>query len=81
MWGKSESVAPGLIRALAQTLRVGDAEASRLRAQLGAAAAALGTVDGLLAATAAEHDMILVTRDSAMHPGLGVPVLDPFAEP
>ena len=36
-------------------------------------------VDGLLAATAMAHDMILVTRNVSDVEGLGVRVLDPFS--
>ena len=36
-------------------------------------------VDGLLAATAMAHDMILVTRNVSDVKGLGVRVLDPFS--
>jgi len=39
------------------------------------------SVDGLLAATAAVHDLTLVTRDRAIRPGAGVRVFDPFGEP
>ena len=37
-------------------------------------------IDGLLAATAMAHDMILVTRNVSDVEGLGVRVLDPFSE-
>jgi hypothetical protein len=37
------------------------------------------TVDGLLAATALVHDLVLVTRNVSDVTGTGVPVLDPFA--
>lgn len=36
-------------------------------------------IDGLLAATAAVHDLVLVTRNTCDVDGLGVRVLDPFA--
>jgi len=36
------------------------------------------TVDGLLAATAMEHDLTLVTRNTRDVAALGVPILDPF---
>jgi predicted nucleic acid-binding protein len=39
------------------------------------------TVDGLLAATALEHGLTLVTRNTRHVASLGVPVIDPFADP
>ena len=39
----------------------------------------ISAVDGLLAATAAVHDLTLVTRNSADVGGLGVSVLNPFS--
>lgn len=39
------------------------------------------TVDGLLAATALEHDLTLVTRDTRRVASLGVAVIDPFIDP
>jgi predicted nucleic acid-binding protein len=36
-------------------------------------------VDGLMAATAIEHDLTLVTRDTATLVGTGVRVLDPWS--
>lgn len=39
------------------------------------------TVSGLLAATALEHGLTLVTRDTRHVASLGVPVIDPFADP
>ena len=36
------------------------------------------TVDGLLAATAMEHDLTVVTRNTRDVAALGVPILDPF---
>jgi hypothetical protein len=38
----------------------------------------LPVVDGLLAATAIEHDLTLVTRDAAAVERTGVPVVDPW---
>ena len=38
-------------------------------------------VDGLLAATAKVHDMILVTRNVSDVEGLGVQVFNPFGTP
>jgi predicted nucleic acid-binding protein len=35
-------------------------------------------IDGLLAATALHHDLMLVTRDDGNVSGTGVPVLDPW---
>jgi hypothetical protein len=46
--------------------------------------AALGTkpvIDGLLAATAQVHDLILVTRNVTDVAAMGVPLLDPFQPP
>jgi len=49
---------------------------------LSAAAAKKGrpvpVIDGLLAATALHHDLMLVTRDSGDVSGAGVPLLDPW---
>lgn len=42
---------------------------------------AVPTVDGLLAATALEHDLILVTRDVRVVDRTGVRFLDPTATP
>ena len=39
----------------------------------------LPIIDGLLAATAIEHDLTLVTRDTAAVAGTGVAVLDPWS--
>jgi predicted nucleic acid-binding protein len=39
------------------------------------------TVDGLLAATALEHDLTLVTRNTRHVAALGVAVIDPFIGP
>ena len=39
----------------------------------------LPIIDGLLAATAIEHGLTLVTRDTAAVEGTGVAVLDPWA--
>ena len=39
------------------------------------------TVDGLLAATALEHDLTLVTRNTRHVATLGVAVIDPFIDP
>jgi predicted nucleic acid-binding protein len=43
------------------------------------AARTLSTIDGLLAATALEHDLTLVTRDVGAVEGTGARVLDPWA--
>jgi len=40
--------------------------------------APIGTADGLIAATAAEHGLVLVTRNVRDFAGLGVTLLDPF---
>ena len=39
------------------------------------------TVDGLLAATALEHDLTLVTRNTRHVAAVGVAVIDPFVDP
>lgn len=39
------------------------------------------TVDGLLAATALEHGLTLVTRNTRHVATLGVAVIDPFIDP
>ena len=38
-------------------------------------------VDGLLAATAKAHDLVLVTRNDVDVAGLGAKLLNPFREP
>ncbi|NQX02912.1 hypothetical protein HQ447_19820 [bacterium] len=38
-------------------------------------------MDGLLAATALEHDLTLVTRNEADFDGVGIRVLNPFRSP
>jgi predicted nucleic acid-binding protein len=38
----------------------------------------LNTADGLIAATALEHDLILVTRNGKDFSGLGVEIIDPW---
>ena len=62
-------------------LSISDAIAERWGA-LAAAAAKMGrpvpVVDGLLAATALHHDLILVTRNDAEVGGTGVPALNPW---
>lgn len=40
--------------------------------------APLNTADGLIAATALEHDLILVTRNTRDFTGPGVPLLNPW---
>jgi len=40
--------------------------------------APLPVIDGLLAATALQHDMTLVTRDTSHLPATGVPFLNPW---
>jgi len=40
----------------------------------------LPVIDGLLAATALEHNMTLVTRDTGRIPSIGVPVFNPWAK-
>lgn len=41
---------------------------------------ALPVIDGLLAATALEHNLTLVTRDTGQIPSLGVAVLNPWKQ-
>lgn len=41
----------------------------------------LHAIDGLLAATAHEHQLTLVTRNTGDFQGLGITVLDPFLHP
>jgi hypothetical protein len=38
----------------------------------------VGNIDGLLAATALEHDLTMVTRNTRHFEGFGVPFLDPW---
>ena len=42
--------------------------------------APLNTADGLIAATALEHDLILVTHNGKDFAGLGVKIIDPWKE-
>lgn len=41
---------------------------------------ALAVIDGLLAATALEHNLTLVTRDTGQIPSIGVAVFNPWKE-
>jgi toxin FitB len=49
-----------------------------IMARAGAAGNAMATMDGFLAATAAAHDLTLVTRDAAGFRGAGVPLINPW---
>jgi len=40
----------------------------------------LPVIDGLLAATALEHNLTLVTRDTGQIPSMGIPILNPWQE-
>ena len=40
----------------------------------------LSIIDGLLAATALEHDLTVVTRNARDFTGLGVPILNPWEQ-
>jgi toxin FitB len=49
-----------------------------IMARAGAAGNAMATMDGFLAATAATHDLTLVTREAADFRGAGVPIINPW---
>jgi predicted nucleic acid-binding protein len=53
--------------------------AAELRAVLGARGTPRTQADMLIAATAAEHDLVLVTRTARDFIGCGIRVLNPFA--
>jgi len=53
----------------------------RLAARAAAAKSALPVIDGLLAATAMEHNLTLVTRNTRDVAASGVPVFNPWAAP
>lgn len=63
-------------RVLAIDARVAD----RWGRMLAAARRPLPAVDSLLAATAASHDLTIVTRNGRDFAGLGVPVIDPWTD-
>ena len=60
-------------------LGIDAAVADRWGRMLAAAGRPLPAIDSLLAATAAQHDMVLVTRNVRDFAGLPVQVLDPWA--
>ena len=64
-------------RLLPVTKTVGDRWAV-LSAQAQRRGTPLATVDGLIAATALEHDLTVVTRNVRDFAGFGVPVLNPW---
>ncbi len=57
-----------------------DAEVAQAWGRLNAARP-LPVVDALMAATAVEHGLTFVTRDTGVLSGLGVSVLDPWQQP
>lgn len=59
-------------------LPIDQAVADRWGRLMAAAGRPLAAIDGLLAATAAEHDLAVVTRNVKDFAGLGVSVIDPW---
>lgn len=53
----------------------------QLRARWSASGLALPTVDGLIAATAKRHGLVIVTRNEKDFSGSGARTLNPFAKP
>jgi len=51
-----------------------------LDAQRQATGRPLGVADGMIAATAIEHDLTLVTRNTKDYSGLGVALINPWLE-
>ena len=54
--------------------------AGALRGRLQAAGSTRTQADMLIASTAAEHNLVLVTRNLRDFEGCGIPLLDPFAD-
>lgn len=54
--------------------------AGALRGRLQAAGSTRTQADMLIASTAAEHNLVLVTRNLRDFEGCGIPILDPFAD-
>ncbi len=63
---------------LGRLLPIDQAVADRWGRLTAAAGRPIPTIDGLLAATAAQHDLALVTRNVRDFAGLGVTVIDPW---
>ena len=63
-----------------RVLGIDAAVADRWGRMVAAAGRPLPAIDSLLAATAAEHDLVLVTRNVRDFAGLSVQLLDPWAE-
>ena len=63
---------------LGRLLPVDHAVADRWGRLMAAAGRPVPVIDGLLAATAAQHDLALVTRNVKDFAGLGVTVIDPW---
>jgi len=63
---------------LGRLLPVDQAVADRWGRLTAAAGRPVPVIDGLLAATAAQHDLVLVTRNVRDFAGLGVTVIDPW---
>lgn len=64
---------------LGRLLPVDQAVADRWGRLTASAGRPVPVIDGLLAATAAQHDLTLVTRNVKDFAGLGVTVIDPWA--
>ena len=63
-----------------RVLGIDAAVADRWGRMVAAAGRPVPAIDGLFAATAAEHDLVLVTRNVRDFAGLPVQLLDPWAE-
>lgn len=62
-------------------LPIDERVADRWGRMLAEAGRPVPAVDSLLAATAATHGLVMVTRNVRDFEGLGVPVIDPWADP
>jgi len=62
-----------------RVLSIDERVADRWGRLLAAAGRPLPAIDSLLAATAASHDLVMVTRNTRDFAGLGISVIDPWA--
>ena len=63
-----------------RVLAIDERVADRWGRLLAAAARPLPAIDSLLAATAASHDLVMVTRNARDFAGLGISVIDPWTD-